>query len=490
MHEGYLARKLGLGEANPRDIDISPEDYVDEQLALPIQDLALRSSEEQTKTVEPWPEKFERPLKQQWRDEDQFQSEMGRLSDGKNASPSEIEALNRLGDSLSWYHREADAYQLIVTNIYSQNHVTNRLNIFWSNHFTVAKEHFVGDFIFSSKRLLNSNFKELLYHSIKHPAMTRYLDNWTNVGPRSEVVLECKRDGGRDCDGMNDNLARELLELHTVSPARGYTEKDIHETAKVLTGWGRYLPGSKRDRRAPIEENWVRRAAEPGNKMVLGKRISWGKKGLRELTDFLAEDPMTIEHLSRKLLRHFCGDPVDDGDVAAVAKVWMDTDGHLPAVHREVLIRAAYKPDQKFLWPLVWAWQVMRVTGGHPFMGVEQAFKDIDERLTRRFPSGNHGPNQFFQELGMDVFVEGRTPDGFSEDKADWVSNEHMDRRLRFSEWVYKRAADDAEGSRLTPAEIAERQRFSAKTVQIASNFGNDKTFYQLLMCSPEMMEV
>ena len=99
-------------------------------------------------------------------------------------------------------------------------------------------------------------------------------------------------------------------------------------------------------------------------------------------------------------------------------------------------------------------------------MGVEHAFKDIDERLTRRFPSGNHGPNQFFQELGMDVFVEGRTPDGFSEDKAEWVSNEHMDRRLRFSEWVYKRAADDAEGSRLTPAEIAERQRFSAKTVR------------------------
>ncbi len=290
--------------------------------------------------------------------------------------------------------------------------------------------------------------------------------------------------------GMNDNLARELLELHTVSPARGYTEKDIHEVAKLLAGWGKYLPGDERAWRAPIEENWVRKAAEPGNKMVLGKRISSGKKGLRELTDFLAEDPMTIEHLSRKLLRHFCGDPVDDRDVAAVAKVWTETDGHLPAVHREVLIRAAYKPDQKFLWPLVWAWQVMRVTGGHPFMGVEQAFIDYDERLTRQFPSGNHGPNQFFQELGMDVFVEGRTPDGFPEDKAEWVSNEHMDRRLRFSEWVYKRAANDAEGSRLTPAEIAERQRFSAQTVQVASSFGSDPIFYQLLMCSPEMMEV
>ena len=63
MHEGYLARKLGLGVANPRDIDIPPEDYVDEQLAMPIQDLALRDSTSPIKVVEPWPEKFERPLK-------------------------------------------------------------------------------------------------------------------------------------------------------------------------------------------------------------------------------------------------------------------------------------------------------------------------------------------------------------------------------------------------------------------------------------------
>jgi len=494
MHEGYLARKLGLGTANPRAVDISAEDYVDEQLSMPIIDLALKDNIGMvtTKIIEPWPQKFDISLTEIWNDISQYRRREEQIRSSNRAlSSSQLENLEILQDSLKWYHREAEAYRFAMTNLYSNHHVLNRLNLFWYNHFSVSGVDYIGDYLISIGQKLDGKFNDLLYHCTSHVAMTDYLDNSSNIGLNSRLVKQCRPDGVEECiNGMNDNLARELLELHTVSPARAYDEKDINEAAKVLTGWGRYQPGNSHRWRPSKGENWFRDAHEPGGKTVLGHRIPGGQKGLRVLTDHLARDPMTIQHVSKKLLRHFCGDPIDNDDLDAVVKVWNDTGGHLPAVHREVLIRAAYKPNQKFLWPLIWAFQVMRVTGGHPFPGVDNVFYGFEEKLTRVFPKGPLLPRSLYIELGMDIFVSPQTPDGFSEEKSDWVSNEHMDRRLKFSEFVFKRAKNDAAKSKLTPDEIAARQRFSSKTIQVASSFNNDETFYQLLMCSPEMMEV
>ena len=171
------------------------------------------------------------------------------------------------------------------------------------------------------------SFADLAYRATKHPAMLTYLDNIYSVGENSPKAQNARRNNSKIQIGLNDNLARELMELHTISPAAGYTEVDIREAAKIPSGWGiifnKPIKGKGNWNGTTDYENiYVPSHAEPGNKTVLGERFSSGKGALRKLVNFLSERPETRTFICRKLCLHFVSDTPSADDLRHVEQAW------------------------------------------------------------------------------------------------------------------------------------------------------------------------
>jgi len=203
-----------------------------------------------------------------------------------------------------------------------------RLVQFWSNHFTVSIQRPVVAPVavgFENEAIrpnVLGNFRNLLSAAAAHPAMLLYLDNAYSIGPNSEAARKINR-------GINENLAREMLELHTVGVDGGYSQTDITEFAKILTGWsiaGEREPNSGTFRYRPFVH-------EPGDKTVMGK--TYREAGQDEATSVmndLAGRPATARHVAIKLARHFVADDPPKEAVDALARSFMETGGDLNAV--------------------------------------------------------------------------------------------------------------------------------------------------------------
>jgi len=220
-----------------------------------------------------------------------------------------------------------------------------RLVRFWSNHFTVAASKtatipVVGAFEREAIRPhVFRRFRDLLVAAEQHPAMILYLDNHISFGPSSRV-------GRRREHGLNENLAREILELHTVGVDGGYTQQDVTSFARVLTGWTIAHP-----RLFPEEAgrfHFVGAVHEPGTHRVMGRR--YAEDGVAQpmavLKD-LARHPKTAEHVATKLARHFIADDPPAGAVARLTRVFQVSEGDLVEVSAAVVReRAAWEQVQ------------------------------------------------------------------------------------------------------------------------------------------------
>jgi len=206
-----------------------------------------------------------------------------------------------------------------------------RLVWFWSNHFTVSATraqaiNLVGPYEREAIRPhVNGRFVDMLLAVMRHPAMLIYLDNQQSFGPNS-------RAGQRRNKGLNENLAREVMELHTLGVNGGYTQSDVTELARALTGWGvRYNPLSKE------EDRFVFDAArhEPGGRTVLGRRYAEGGAEQAEavLRD-LAAHPATARFVAHKLARHFVSDQPAADLVDKLSHIFLETGGSLAALHQ------------------------------------------------------------------------------------------------------------------------------------------------------------
>ena len=200
----------------------------------------------------------------------------------------------------------------------------------------------------------NDSFSTMLYKVTTHPGMLSYLDNHISAGPNSNQVRWAKANGEQA--GLNDNLGRELLELHTVSPSANYTETDIRNAAKVLAGWGAEpgrVSGDKLISLAERNKEIKKRGgtlnswdyfksdfAEPGNKTIMGKTFGEGKGALRKLTDFLAGHEHTIKYISFKLAQHFVSDNPTQPDLDHIESAWKSSNGNLDKIHTAVIERA------------------------------------------------------------------------------------------------------------------------------------------------------
>src|SRR5688572_13654014 len=179
-----------------------------------------------------------------------------------------------------------------------------RLVHFWSNHFAVSADKqplaaLAGLYEQEAIRPhVTGNFYDLLLAAERHPAMILYLDNQASMGPGSQAATFVRRNRGREL-GLNENLAREILELHTLGVDGGYTQADVSEFARAITGWGTPLARDGREDAANIQSAFVFRpgAHEPGARNVLGKRYAEGgvEQGRAILTD-LARHPATARH--------------------------------------------------------------------------------------------------------------------------------------------------------------------------------------------------
>jgi uncharacterized protein (DUF1800 family) len=241
-----------------------------------------------------------------------------------------------------------------------------RLVWFWSNHFCVSADKgavrpLCGAYEREAIRVhVLGRFDDMLQAVESHPAMLIYLDNARSIGPESIA-------GRKQNKGLNENLAREILELHTLGVRTVYTQTDVTNFAKVITGWSIVPP--RRDPERGGEFTFNERMHEPGAQTVIGRSYPEGgvEQGRAVLAD-LARHPATARHVSTKLARAFVADAPPPALVDRLAKRFLDTDGNLKELARTLVSapEAWAAPRAKLKAPGTWFVAALRAIGITP----------------------------------------------------------------------------------------------------------------------------
>jgi len=266
---------------------------------------------------------------------------------------------------------------------------------------------------------LFGRFVDLLKAATLHPAMLLYLDNATSIGPDS-------RAGQKRAKGLNENLARELMELHTLGVDGGYTQADVTELAKILTGWTIHRPNVPERAIAETRGSavFVTPIHQPGSKTLLGK--TYGEDGPREtetVLNMLAAHPATAKFIATKLAKHFIADNPPADAVAALADTFRSTGGDLTATYTRLIdLDAAWRGDGKYRSPYDWTVATFRAFGS--------ADQDHADRAV-----------QTVNRLGQRLYFA-PSPAGWPDDSASWLAPESLLARIDYAEAVGKAKAD------------------------------------------------
>lgn len=335
-----------------------------------------------------------------------------------------------------------------------------RLVQFWSNHFTVSSErpqcaNVVVPFENEAIRPnVTGRFADLLIAVVRHPAMLLYLDNVTSFGPNSR--------GGRWTDrGLNENLAREILELHTLGVEGGYSQADVTEFAKILTGWTIQRPQDG----TPGAFQFAEIVHEPGNKTLLGVtyREDGMAEGERALRD-LARQPATARFIATKLARHFVADRPPPRAVDHLARVFLDSDGDLKALSLALIA-------------LPEAWDHAQSKVKTP--------QELVISTTRALGTASDGLGALgsLKEFGQ-IPLRAPSPAGWPDSADDWIGPEAMIRRV---DWATAAAAQIAPHAQpLELLDVALGGLASEATRTAVSRAPSAKDGIALLLASPE----
>lgn len=273
----------------------------------------------------------------------------------------------------------AESRDALTARTTSERPFVERLVAFWSNHLCVSAAAKLPTRLLAGSYERDAirphvlgRFDEMVLASVRHPAMLTYLDNAQSVGPDSPAArTAARRRRGDDGPpvGLNENHARELLELHTVGVDGGYDQDDVRALARVLTGWTVTGLGGAGARFAPGDDVGFRFAPllhDPGEKTVLGRRYGEGGEGEGEaVIRDLCHHPSTATFLATKLVRHFVDDEPPPGAVEAVARRFRDTDGDLRETARILVhLDDAWSGERrKFRTPQDWLVAMLRGLG-------------------------------------------------------------------------------------------------------------------------------
>jgi uncharacterized protein (DUF1800 family) len=308
----------------------------------------------------------------------------------------------------------------LLTDIYSQRQLQAVMTDFWLNHFNVflKKGQFAPWYLVDYQQNVIAphtmgKFEDLLVATAKSPAMLFYLDNHSSIGPHSLAAQRAQANpAAKNKDpGLNENYARELMELHTLGVDGGYTQKDVTEVAKVFTGWTIEEP------RKGVGFTFNERRHEPGPKYVLGQTIQENgeQEGLAVLHQ-LAMSPATAHHLSQQLAERFVSDTPPPALVDRMAKTYLHSDGDIRQVLRtlfnspEFWSREAYRAKVKT--PEEFVLSAVRATGGE----------------VQRPAIVLNAMNQ----LGM-PFFGCQTPNGYSWTAGAWVNSGDLLTRINIA---------------------------------------------------------
>ena len=366
-------------------------------------------------------------------------------------------------------------YETQVTRRYELAAVTDapfreRLVHFWTNHFAVSADKqavtpLVGLFEDEAIRPhVTGRFVDMLMAVEQHPTMILYLDNQASMGPNSRAARAADR-RGRDL-GLNENLAREILELHTLGVDGGYSQDDVTTFAKVLTGWS-VGGGQGRDTDSTTGEFFFRsNSHEPGAKTILDShyREDGVAEGEAVLAD-LAMHPATAHFLAEKLARHFVADEPPNELVEDLAQAYLSHNGELNAVY-EVLVsaRAAWvEPLAKYKTP--------------------QDFLISTYRAFNRRPDNPERMLAFLDLLGQRPYTPG-SPAGWPDTMAHWDGGDALLKRIEWAATAGRQISD-----RARPVELGEAilgPVFGDHTRSAVSKAESAAQGLTLLLASPE----
>lgn len=331
-----------------------------------------------------------------------------------------------------------------------------RLVWFWTNHFTVSVRRgqcaavlpgFVSEAI---RPHVTGRFADMLLAVMRHPAMLLYLDNVASIGPDSPAAARSRR-------GLNENLARECLELHTVSPAAGYTQADVTAFAAVLTGWSIDLKDD------PPGFRFRAAAHQPGEQTVMGRNFPPGEAGGLAALQFLADHPATHRFLAVKLVRHFAADDPPADAVRRIEGVLRDSRGDLGAAAAAlVTLDVAWQSQHKLRTP-----QDLVVAG----------LRAVP------LPSDPPGyPAGALAGLGQPLWAA-PAPNGWPDRAADWAAPEAMVRRV---DWAYGLAGRAPAIDPLDLAEATLGPLLQPATRDAVKRAGSRRDALTLFLSSPE----
>ena len=333
----------------------------------------------------------------------------GPPSKKKNMNPN-----NEGGDRKRPYQILQEAAQgRIMRAVASPRQLEEVMVDFWFNHFNIFARDlnrlWAGSYEQEAIRpYAMGSFRQLLGATARHPAMLFYLDNWLNTAPDSPGARGRFR-------GLNENYARELLELHTLGVDGGYTQDDVIVLARIFTGWG--FPPQKKGSRYGGEFYFDESRHDFRQKVLLGQTISG--QGIAEgeaALDILANHPATAKHISYKLAQYFVADDPPQSLVHTLSRRFLETQGDIRAV-----LETLFQSDE--FWDLQF----------------EQAkFKTPYQYIVSSLRASNTEINNYqrilgsFNQLAMPIY-QCRTPDGYQQTQDTWLSPDAMLRRISFA---------------------------------------------------------
>lgn len=344
-----------------------------------------------------------------------------------------------------------------------------RLVHFYSNHLTVSQQgrpQLIGSCVAyeneAIRSTLDGHFGQMLVSAVGHPVMLLYLDNARSIGPRSQA-------GRRRNVGLNENLAREVLELHTLGVDGGYNQYDVQGLANMLTGW---TVGSERFKRFGVETGtaaFVSLLHEPGKQQLLGK--SYRDDGVGQATQALKDLALhksTARHLATKLARHFIADEPPRAAIDKLEEAYLKTDGHLPSVHRQLIhLKESWSLDtKKFKTPHEYIVSVFR--------GLELPTDATVSRATLEgLRTMNHMP------------FTAPSPAGWPDVETHWASPSGLKQRLQWGVAIGNRIGRGIDARQALPTILD-----PAETGGLAKSLARAESSAQalsLLVASPDM---
>jgi uncharacterized protein (DUF1800 family) len=348
-----------------------------------------------------------------------------------------------------------------------------RMVHFWSNHFAISANKpivsvLAGAFEREAIRPhVLGRFEDMLFAVEQHPAMLIFLDQAGSTGPNSAAALRAAAAESPRRRGINENLAREIMELHTLGVRTGYSQQDVTEFALALTGWSLdRLRAEKEGQPGVFRFRGGRH--EPGARTIMGRTYDKrGEEQARAILRDLASADSTARHIATKLARHFISDDPPATAVDRLSSAFSQSKGHLPTVYRALVEtpEAWAQMAAKFKTPWEWMLSALRGLGRQDLVELAPA------------------PLMF--QLGQPVWRPG-SPAGYDDVAASWAAPDALVRRVEVAQRLVAKVGDD-----LDPRVLAQRLLPNAMTSLTESEIGRAesiRTGLALLLVSPEFL--